>query len=103
MPQTPPPYERAGFANERAYRAARKKSQQWSDRHSRSENSRYSRTMTPETFRAYFDAYVSDATGVAARRKRGRHLGPSSYVKKYLVNVIRAYEPMDYDERYLLV
>ena len=97
-----PPYERAGFQNERAYRMARKRAQEWSDQHSRAESSRYEPKMKPEQFKAYFQAYASEATGVTARRKRhGKgHMGPSRYVMRYVVNVMHYYTPDEFGGRY---
>jgi len=83
-----PAYERAGFANEYAYRRARAQAREWSEGHSRSERSAYRSSMSPEQFRQYHDAFSSRATGITARRqsaRKGEHLGPSRYVRKYLV------------------
>lgn len=95
-------YERAGFANQRAYETARGNAREWSDLHSRSDASKYSRGMSPETFRAYFNAYVSKATGMSATRARrsGGRGGPTRYVRNYLVNVAKVYTREEFDGRY---
>lgn len=95
------PWKRAGFANQYAYTKARAQAREWSDKHSRVESSKYRSSMSPETFRAYFDAFASGATGMTARRARAkksgrRHLGPSKYVKHYLINVTHTYTADDY-------
>jgi len=96
-----PAYKRAGFATEHAYTKARKQAREWSDRHSRSEGSKYEARMKPEEFRAYFDAYASNATGTTARYRRGgKHRGPSRYVRHYLVNVTKKYTQEEFDGRY---
>lgn len=101
-------WERAGFANEYAYRKARAQAATWTERHSRSERSRYSPSMSPEQFRAYHDAFSSKATGMASETQRarrrsakraGRHLGPSRYVRKYLIDS-GMYSRDEFDEIY---
>jgi len=99
------PYERAGFATDYAYKKARRQAKDWSDAHSRVDASKYKSGMSPETFRAYFDAFASFATGTTARRKRAgrsarKHLGPSRYVRKYMVNTIHHYSASEFDEIY---
>jgi hypothetical protein len=60
--------------------------------------------MQPETFRAYFDAYVSEATGVTSTnrrnaKRRGRR-GITRQVRNYLVNVTHRFTREEFDDIY---
>jgi len=98
---TVPPYKRAGFGTQNGYAKARKEAKAWSDHHSRSESSRYFSRMTPEQFRAYYDAYVSVTTGRQYVRARNRKAvpGPGRYIKKYLL-MMNFVAKEEFDDRY---
>lgn len=59
-----PRWQRAGFPDESAYRTARTEARVWSKEHSQKAVSRYNPRSTPEEFRAYYNAFVSDRHSV---------------------------------------
>jgi hypothetical protein len=95
------PWREAGFSTPYAYNKARGESRQWSDRHSRSDQSKYDgkgQHRSPDMFRSYYNAYVSPVSGSRAVRARGNRTMPA--LRKYLVEDSRQVSASDYDDKY---
>jgi hypothetical protein len=100
-----PPYKRAGFSTEYAYKKARSQARKWSNIHSKQLVSLYDPLGThrdPKAFRAYYDAFVSNTRSSRARKARNlKTSGPA--LKKYMIqygNFLGGMEAYEHDPEY---
>jgi hypothetical protein len=91
-----PAYVRAGFKTPYAYSKARKAAREWSTEHSRAEQSRYEPSYSPEKFRAYYDAFVSQVSKARPKAKRF----DKKELQKWLVDFGHYYTKSEYEDIY---
>jgi hypothetical protein len=99
-----PAWRRAGFATPNAYVKANRESAAWSRRSSQSPTSAWDPRFTPEQKGAYYRAFASPSTGVAAYAKRNHREGEadkgSKWLRRFLVEETDRVTEGQWRERY---
>lgn len=106
-PGKKPAWERAGFATPNAYTKANRKSKEWSRKHSLKPNSQWRDSYTPEQKGSYYQAFVSDTTGIEAHYRRNHDPlaedpdRGSKYLHKFLVKDTKHVTEDEWKQNYL--